>query len=181
MTFDGNPTDPVLRYGIYRHFGIRVEYVRTHTVWSFKNRNKRSRLEITEVLENEIRPLDPINDDDGANLYMQMAQPRMRGERDDSDKEGFPSRWYEAAITSRAAEHMLSENQELRFGEVASWTSETFRLFAIVPDLAEPALRMVQEMDSVGARNDNRQEGNMIPLRGNTKGTSDDTNPHTQF
>lgn len=64
-----------------------------------------------------------------------------------------PTRWFEAAISSKPLENVLKENSGLELGDAASWKPE--ELGEMLEEIVDPALRMVVQMDGVGCTNQN--------------------------
>ena len=176
-----SPGDPVLRWGVHKDFPVRVKYMRTLTIWRFVSPDKQSYLDITEVLDNEIRGCTSSKGmDKREDWHLQVAEARKGTQREQMEKRGFPCRWYEASISSAAADEMFRQNETLGFAEVADWNYEALHRAGALSAILEPALRMVQEMDSVGAGNDNCQVDRMMPLRANDVG-GPSKDPHAQF
>ncbi|KAF5006544.1 hypothetical protein FDECE_7086 [Fusarium decemcellulare] len=70
---------------------------------------------------------------------------------------GTPTQWFEASISSTRAEELMKENMSLKFGDSTKWTPEKLKEEGVMKALCEPALRMVRQMDRVGATNQNGQ------------------------
>ncbi|KAK1764637.1 hypothetical protein QBC33DRAFT_457042 [Phialemonium atrogriseum] len=170
VTLASETDDPRLRWGIHDDFHVAVNHMRTLTKWRFMSRDGESHLNITEVLENDVQGCKSSPDMNGRNgWFMQMAQLYKGANRGRLERLGFPDRWYEASVTSAVAEDMLCQNESLCFAARADWDFESLKDAGALNAILKPALRMLQEMDSVGAGNDNRQAGMMkLPRPNNT-------------
>ena len=170
VTLSSETDDPRLRWGIHDDFHVAVNHMRTLTKWRFMSRDGESHLDITEVLENDVQGCKSSPDMNGRNgWFMQMAQLYKGANRGRLERLGFPDRWYEASVTSAVAEDMLCQNESLCFAARADWDFESLKDAGALNAILKPALRMLQEMDSVGAGNDNRQAGTVkLPRPNNT-------------
>ncbi|KAL2165421.1 hypothetical protein VTH06DRAFT_719 [Thermothelomyces fergusii] len=148
-----------------------VQAVRVLTKWRFPSVDRRSALEITEVLQlaTDRYSEGPYS---GAawNTYegkrsRPWSQKITRAKRD----RGEVPRWYEAAVVSLELEDLCQQNAFLRIGEKAGWDAADVRNRGILPSLYSPALQMVRQMDHVGRLDDNhlsQQYGELL-LQGN--------------
>lgn len=58
--------------------------------------------------------------------------------------------WWEASITSEAADRTLAENETLELGEVAKWTLDDIVGMYVIHDMFHVAEQIVTRIDSVG-------------------------------
>jgi hypothetical protein len=70
-------------------------------------------------------------------------------------RNGIPSRWYEASITSVPADAMFAKNATLRVGDRSSWTLRDMERNAVFMNLTQHAISMMPHMTAVGCHNDN--------------------------
>ena len=58
--------------------------------------------------------------------------------------------WWEASITSKVANNILLENQQLELGEIAQWSPDDIIGMCIIDDMFRLAEQVVTRIDSVG-------------------------------
>ena len=76
--------------------------------------------------------------------FQAYAEPRENMVKDDNRI------WWEASITSKAADRALAENQNLDLGEVASWTLDDIVGMYVLHDMFNIMEQVVTRIDSVG-------------------------------
>jgi len=76
--------------------------------------------------------------------FQAYAEPQEHMIKDDNRT------WWEASITSKAADRALAENQNLELGEVVNWTLDDIVGMCILHDMFHLAEQVVTRIDSVG-------------------------------
>jgi hypothetical protein len=161
--------DPHICFGVHSNFDIKVTCVRTLVQFRHQSVDRRSFLDVTEVLENMMYAC-PVVDDIPDWQYWQLhkAEPYKAAALEAWESSGRPGCWYEVSIGSASMEQTLQANEDLRIGEKAGWDPDRAVATAL-PELYHPSLRLLQAMDSVGLGNDNRQVEQMVLPRANNE------------
>lgn len=74
---------------------------------------------------------------------------------ENDDTKGLANVWYEATISSVRVEKALEENAKIEFGEEVQWEETEMEKEGVLKDLSLPSIGMVEQMDQIGAGNDN--------------------------
>jgi len=168
---------PQIQIGVHRGFGVSVESMRINSHFRFLSTDEKSYLNITEVEETVFKPSTIPATAKSANgmtspeewMFYIVNPKRTASDVRESEERGMPALWYEASITSVAADMELGHNANLPLGGKAPWNYDKLSGLGVVASIVKPALRMVQTMDTVGARNDNRQAAKLVLPRENTQ------------
>jgi hypothetical protein len=142
---------------------IKIVGMRTHTLWRFPSVDGHSYLDITKVEQTAMEVLRTKYQ----SYRYEFDYRRKPHVVNSLEAAGELSLWYQASISSDAAEKLLAENETIGFGEKAHWDYETLKKEKVIEALYKPGLRMLQLMDSVGAHNDNQQMETMDLPQGN--------------
>ena len=74
---------------------------------------------------------------------------------ENDDTKGLANVWYEASISSVRMEKAFEENSKIEFGEEVQWDEAELEKEGVLKDLYHPSIGMVEQMDRIGAGNDN--------------------------
>ncbi|KAL2166452.1 hypothetical protein VTG60DRAFT_2760 [Thermothelomyces hinnuleus] len=146
-----------VRFAVPAEAPSDVQAVRVLTKWRYPSADRKSALEITEILQ---LVTDPYSEGpySGAawNTYEgKRSRPwSQRITREKRDNGEVP-RWYEAAVVSLELEDIFQQNAFLKIGEKASWDATDVRNRGIFPSIYSLALQMVRHIDHVGRLDDN--------------------------
>lgn len=145
---------------------FEVKEIRTLTKWRHLSPDKKSALEITEVVQLEmVDHSEPPYAGSWDTFKGYLARPwSSRKSKEGRDRGEVPC-WYEAAVVSLELEGLLAQNARLGVGQKADWEAEDLRARGVFPSLYRPALQMVREMDHVGRLDDNRLAAKYDNLR----------------
>ncbi|AEO53254.1 hypothetical protein MYCTH_2114188 [Thermothelomyces thermophilus ATCC 42464] len=146
-----------VRFAVPAEAPADVHAVRVLTKWRYPSADRKSALEITEILQ-------LVTDSYSEGPYSGTAWNTYEGKRsrpwsqritrEKRDKGEVP-RWYEAAVVSLELEDLFQQNAFLKIGEKAGWDATDVRNRGIFPSIYSPALQMVRQIDHVGRLDDN--------------------------
>lgn len=136
---------------------LDVQAVRVLTKWRYSSADRKSALEITEVLQLATDSFSegPYSGAAWSTYEGRRSRPWSKRTTQEKRDRGEVPRWYEAAVVSLELEELCQKNALLRIGEKADWDVSTVKDRGMFPSIYCPALQMVRRIDHVGRLDNN--------------------------
>ncbi|ORY62218.1 uncharacterized protein BCR38DRAFT_486489 [Pseudomassariella vexata] len=149
---DGRPR---LSFINFLAWGAEIVAVRVRHIAEFVNSAQTCKLEITQVHEMSLKDLGVQTCGPGPsdNASYLEAIPSS-----DKPELGYFATWYDACVKSQKVDEAVTQNEDLGFGDEATWSPDDLKSAGAFEDLIDAATHMVKNMDGVAYWCDNNQE-----------------------